>query len=124
MVLPDTGDELIDKWEAELAQGLEPDLEEGMTAKARALSKEEKRKALTKKLYGKVLGGGFDDSYTPDSPLVLGSPVKKKDNTQSQLLEYAKTGGLSSLDSATLKRMLDSLSPEQATQILEVLKHN
>lgn len=40
----ETGDDLIDKWERELSQGLQPDLEEGMSAQAKARLQTEKQK--------------------------------------------------------------------------------
>lgn len=45
IVLSDTGDSLLDKWERELAAGLEPDLEEGLSD----LEKEKLRKEREKK---------------------------------------------------------------------------
>lgn len=43
--LEDTGDPLIDKWEAEYAMGLEPDLTEGLSDEAKAKLEKEKAKA-------------------------------------------------------------------------------
>lgn len=45
-----TGDDLIDKWEQEIAAGLEPDMTEGMTAEDKAeLSKEAATKVKARK---------------------------------------------------------------------------
>jgi hypothetical protein len=41
----ETGDEQIDKWEKELAMGLEPDLEEGLAPAAREQLKKEREKS-------------------------------------------------------------------------------
>lgn len=41
----ETGDPLLDKWEAEIAAGLDPDLTEGMSDEAKAVLDKEKQKA-------------------------------------------------------------------------------
>lgn len=62
-----TGDPLIDKWEEELARGIEPDLTEGLSHEAR-----EKEKSARRRLEGHAdvvkqaevtIGDGFADSY-------------------------------------------------------------
>jgi uncharacterized protein YmfQ (DUF2313 family) len=121
VVLPDTGDELIDKWERELAQGLTPDLEEGMTPEARKMAEEEKKEAVEKKLYGKALGGGFSEDYKSQKAKTLGQEDEPK-KEHSKLIQYAKSGGLDKLDKATLSRMISSLSPVEAEQIISMLK--
>lgn len=52
IVFTDTGDPLLDKWEEELAQGLTPDLEEGMseTAKEQLRREREKKQGAKKQL--------------------------------------------------------------------------
>ncbi len=55
-----TGDELIDKWEQELAMGLTPDLNEGLS-----LEERQKETATFKK--AKEQTTGFSDNYGDDS---------------------------------------------------------
>jgi hypothetical protein len=45
VVFDETGDNLLDKWEAEVAQGLVPDLEEGMSKEERERLRQEREKA-------------------------------------------------------------------------------
>lgn len=65
-VMFQTGDPLLDKWERELASGLEPDLTEGLSPEER--KKEEKAKEKLKVHFkrqqqDKLLGDGFEDNY-------------------------------------------------------------
>jgi hypothetical protein len=68
-------DPLIDKWEREIAQGIPPDLTEGMTHE----QKEKERRALERLRLGGIeqekqiakaeedgLGGGFSDDYSEE----------------------------------------------------------
>lgn len=60
-------DPLIDKWERELAMGLDPDLTEGMTPEQkekerRALQRMKNRHVQTEK--AKQAGDGFEDDYS------------------------------------------------------------
>lgn len=78
-----TGDPLIDKWEREIAMGLEPDLLEGMSPKER----EKERKALERMQQGKEkiklaeqeIGDGFSEDYTSilSEVPVLGSGIRR-----------------------------------------------
>jgi hypothetical protein len=43
MIFTETGDELLDKWEQEIARGLTPDLEEGMPKTEKEKLKEERK---------------------------------------------------------------------------------
>lgn len=67
-------DPLIDKWEREIAQGLTPDLTEGLSpeqkAKERQAVVELRKEAKSKKqqeLFAETLGDGFADDYSLDS---------------------------------------------------------
>lgn len=61
IVFTDTGDPLIDKWEAELAAGLMPDLTEGMPEKEKMKLKEAKNNP--KKISGLVDVSTVDPRY-------------------------------------------------------------
>ena len=62
IVLTDTGDPLIDKWEAELSKGLMPDLEEGMSEESRQRLHAERKKipAAQKALEAALTNERFD----------------------------------------------------------------
>ena len=67
-VMFQTGDPLLDKWERELAEGLEPDLMEGLSPEERAKEERAREKfsvQFKKKQEEeeKLLGDGFDDNY-------------------------------------------------------------
>lgn len=56
IVIDDSGDELIDKWERELSQGLVPDLEEGLSeAEKKKLEKERSKVGKAKRAIGHAL---------------------------------------------------------------------
>lgn len=65
-----TGDPLIDKWEREIAQGLTPDLTEGLSPEARAKEMEINRRIENrieiKKRADEDIGLGFSESYGAD----------------------------------------------------------
>jgi hypothetical protein len=57
IIMDDTGDPLIDKWERELAMGLEPDLTEGLSDKERKrLAAEQAKSKRASKLVNEVMG--------------------------------------------------------------------
>jgi hypothetical protein len=62
-----TGDKILDKWEEELARGLEPDLTEGLSPEARAkeLAIIERDKSRGSKVAQatEILGDGFVETY-------------------------------------------------------------
>jgi hypothetical protein len=59
----DTGDPQLDKWEKELAQGLVPDLEEGLSSEEKAkLRKERQQVKRARSSMPNVLG--IDEDYT------------------------------------------------------------
>ena len=62
-----TGDPLIDKWEDEIAKGIEPDLTEGLTVQDRervlAAREVNKDRAQAAQQANTDLGDGFEDSY-------------------------------------------------------------
>lgn len=60
-----TGDPLIDKWERELAQGLQPDLLEGLSSKRRAFEQRalEKLKRQQTAVEAEGLKDGFTENY-------------------------------------------------------------
>jgi hypothetical protein len=61
-----TGDPLLDKWEDEIARGLDPDLTEGLSPEARAKEKKAKIKIedrLIKQELEAALGDGFSEDY-------------------------------------------------------------
>ena len=62
-----TGDPLIDKWEEELARGINPDLTEGMAPSERlkvmAARDRLKTRFVAEKQANSDLGDGFEDSY-------------------------------------------------------------
>jgi hypothetical protein len=62
-----TGDPILDKWEAEIAAGLEPDLMEGLSPEQRDKEKaaiERLLQAERKKKEAKLAGEGFSDDYS------------------------------------------------------------
>jgi len=82
----ETGDSLIDKWEREIAMGLEPDLLEGMPPEEREREAAALERLLARQ--GKIeqaeasIGEGFEDDYTEmlaaGMPPILGSAVPRK----------------------------------------------
>jgi hypothetical protein len=74
-----TDDPLINKWEAEIAKGLTPDLMEGLTPEQRQKEKEALERLKTRKTQIKKTeqaGEGFSDDYTDVATLdVAGLPV-------------------------------------------------
>lgn len=64
IVLPSTGDKLLDRFEAQLARGEAPDLEEGLSKEQRgALQRERERAKRIEKLEGEVLGNLEDADW-------------------------------------------------------------
>lgn len=65
VVFENTGDPLIDKWEKELAQGLAPDLLEGMSPEQRRAEEEalERLKKSKKPPGDPEIAEGFDENY-------------------------------------------------------------
>ena len=77
----DTGDDLIDKWERELAMGLEPDLTEGISeATRKQLEKEQRRGALAKKAAGELDGlvENYEDPRYASKKVIPGSTEDKE----------------------------------------------
>ena len=75
VVFANTGDALIDKWEKEMAEGLAPDLLEGLGPEERAAEAKalEKLKAQQKAVGSEGLIDGFSDDYLERQDLpVLG----------------------------------------------------
>ena len=62
MVYTNTGDPLIDKWEQEIAQGLVPDLYEGVAKRPPKISVQEFQQQHMK-LEREVAAEGFSDDY-------------------------------------------------------------
>jgi len=62
-----TGDPLLDKWEEELARGLEPDLTEGLSPEERAKELAARERLSTRGMVAQKadleIGDGFSDSY-------------------------------------------------------------
>ena len=117
--LPETGDELIDKWEKEIAMGIEPDLEEGYTQARREKLKQERSKLSGAKQKAKQLDG-FNENYSPQNVAILGRENK---SVPSNLMEFAKNGGLSNMDPATIRRIMAQLTPEQAADVLKLINN-
>lgn len=69
-----TGDALIDKWERELAMGIEPDLLEGASQKLRQDDKAGRKKATRQNnvAHSEGLKDGFSDNYELQGLPVLG----------------------------------------------------
>ena len=65
VVFVNTGDELIDKWEEELARGLTPDLLEGLSPEQRQKHDQalDKLKKHSKSVEAEGLRDGFSDNY-------------------------------------------------------------
>ena len=65
VVFANTGDSLIDKWEKEIAQGLEPDLLEGLSPEERERERKAREKLFSQKVGGDKEGiqDGFSESY-------------------------------------------------------------
>jgi len=61
VVFSDTGDPLLDKWEQELAMGLEPDLSEGLSEEARKRLDKEREVAKKARKTAKELDGLVDE---------------------------------------------------------------
>ena len=61
----DTGDDLLDKWEREIAMGLTPDLEEGLSHKEKQRLKSERVTASRGKAQLKEIEGIDDDFQDP-----------------------------------------------------------
>lgn len=116
IVMPETGDEYIDKWEKELAMGLTPDLEEGYSPEYKAKLAQQRKKTARNRIAAKALDG-VKETYVPGNIPVLGRPPSKN----NPLLEHAQLGKLDNLDPATIKRMLANLTPEQAQEILQII---
>lgn len=69
VVFDNTGDALIDKWERELAAGLDPDLLEGCSPEERekerqALERLKAKKVLADKVNHEKANDGFSENYT------------------------------------------------------------
>jgi hypothetical protein len=79
-----TGDPLLDKWEKEIAMGIEPDLMEGLSHEEREKEKKALERLIARKNKTKQaeeeLGDGFSEDYTSllDEMPVLGSNVRHK----------------------------------------------
>jgi hypothetical protein len=62
-----TGDYLLDKWEDELARGLEPDLTEGLSPKERAKElaaiKRNENRSIESIKADEIVGDGFMEKY-------------------------------------------------------------
>ena len=75
-----TGDPLIDKWEDEIARGLEPDLTEGMSPEARKRERQalERLKKRSQDITVSKAAEEFADNYAEMAGLeTLGSGVPK-----------------------------------------------
>lgn len=63
-----TGDPLIDKWEKEIAMGLEPDLQEGLPPEEREKEREALERLTQRRFQmqqaDSALSGGFHEDYT------------------------------------------------------------
>lgn len=58
-----TGDPLIDKWEQEIAAGIEPDLLEGLPPHVREKEQKEIERRKTDQKLLEEIGAGFSENY-------------------------------------------------------------
>lgn len=100
IVFTDTGDPLLDKWEEELAQGLTPDLEEGMseTAKEQLRREREKKQGAKKQLEEltkpiKPSEGG-NKQAAPKDPRYESKFVQPGSLEEAALLASRQVGGI------------------------------
>lgn len=93
IVIDDTGDPLLDKWERELAMGLEPDLEEG-------LSEEEKQKLAGERNKSKKVRSAATEALVNDDFTQLANDPRY----QSKVVAVGSPEDMALLKAATLGR--------------------